>query len=86
MAFSIIYFLIFLAFGIWIVSLVLKSEILAILSALLMFPLSIYIFVNGMDIFDYSNLLVKMFAAVVFAIAVYTSSQATFSLIDKSYN
>ena len=45
-----------------------------------MFPLSIYIFVNGMDIFDYSNLLVKMFAAVTFAIAVYTSFQAAYEL------
>jgi len=83
MAFHIIYFFIALTFGIWITSLFLKNEILALFSALLMFPLSIYIFINGMDIFTYSNILVKMMASVIFALAAMTSFQATYSLYNS---
>jgi len=84
MAFNIIYFFIILTFGIWIVSLYLKNEILAILSALLMYPLSIYIFTNGMDIFGNNNILSIMFAAVIFCIATMTWFDAAQSLWNQS--
>lgn len=78
MAFNIIYFLILLAYGIWLVGVISKNEIVVIASCLLLFPLSIYIFVNGMDIFN--NLLTQMFAAITFIIAAYFSFLATSSL------
>ena len=86
MAFHVIYFLVLLAYGIWVVSLITRNEIVALLSCLMLFPLSIYIFVNGMDIFEWSNIIVKVFAAITFAVASYTSLQATFEMFDKNYN
>lgn len=83
MAFHIIYLFVILAYGLWILSLSLRNEILAIFSAFLMFPLAIYIFVNGVDIFDQNNLLSIVFAAVTFALAAYTSFQATAKLMKE---
>ena len=83
MAVPLIYFLLILAYGLFVISLITKNPTLAILSAFLMFPLSIYIFVNGMDIFAHDNILVRMTAAVTFAIACYTSFQATYELYNN---
>lgn len=83
MAYHIIYFIVALTYGLWVVSMIYKNEILMIFASLLMFPLSIYIFISGMDIFD--NFLTTMFAAITFAIAAYSSSQATLSLIQQNY-
>ena len=80
MAFHIIYFFIILIYGIWAVALNTENNILAIFSSFLMFPLAIYIFVNGMDIFAYNELLCIMFAAITFSIAVITSFQATYNM------
>jgi len=80
MALHIIYFFTILIYGIWIVGVLTKNNIIAIASALLMFPFSIYIFINGVDTFGNSELLVIMFAAVTFILAVMTSFQATYNL------
>lgn len=80
MAFHIIYFFIILIYGLWIVGIKTNNDILALISSLLMFPLAIYVFVNGMDIFTNSELLCMMFAGVTFILAVYTSFQATYNM------
>jgi len=80
MALHIIYFFTILIYGIWMVGVLTKNNIIAIASALLMFPFSIYIFINGVDTFGNSELLVIMFAAVTFILAVMTSFQATYNL------
>jgi len=84
MALHIIYFFTILIYGIWIVGVLTKNNIIAIASALLMFPFSIYIFINGVDTFGNSELLVIMFAAVTFILAVMTSFQATYNLYRDS--
>jgi len=84
MALHIIYFFTILIYGIWMVGVLTKNNIIAIASALLMFPFSIYIFINGVDTFGNSELLVIMFAAVTFILAVMTSFQATYNLYRDS--
>jgi len=49
-----------------------------------MFPLAIYIFINGMDIFENNELLSMMFAGVTFVIATYTSFEAAYELYKNS--
>jgi len=85
MALHIIYFLIALAYGLWILSLILKEKILALFSVILMFPLSIYIFVEGIDIFQWNNILVIVFGAVTFAIAAYTGMKVTLETMEENY-
>jgi len=84
MAFHIIYFFIILIYGIWLISLITKNLILGLCSSLLMFPLAIYIFINGMDIFENNELLSMMFAGVTFVIATYTSFEAAYELYKNS--
>jgi len=77
-----IYFIIVLVYMLWVGGLAAKNEIISLLASLFMFALSLYTFVNGIDIFAYNNLLVIMFSAVTFALAAYTSFQASYSLYN----
>lgn len=81
MAFAVIYFLIILIYGLWIVGLMTRNIIISLMASLCMFPLAIYIFANGVDIFR--NFLTQMFAAATFTIGGYTSFQAALELIDN---
>jgi len=83
MALNIIYFFIILVYGIWLLAIIIKDNIIAVISSLLMFPLAIYIFINGIDTFANNELLVIMFAAVTFMLAVITSFQATYNMYSN---
>jgi hypothetical protein len=83
MGVNIIYFFVALPYGAWFLSLLTENKILAIFSSLLMFSLSIFIFINGWDLFPSSILICKMFAAVTFIIAVYTSFSASYALYEN---
>lgn len=76
MAFHTIYFLILLTFVLWAVALGIKNNLLGILSAFLMLPISIWIFINGIDVFPHDSLLSVMFAGVIFILAIYTIAQS----------
>ena len=75
-----IYFIILFTYTLWVIGISNRNEIISLLSAFCLFGLSVYMFINGIDIFVNDNLLVQMFSAVTFAIAVYTSYQASYSL------
>ena len=77
------YFIILVAYGLWLLSIIIEDEIIALISSFLMFGLSVYVFAYGIDIFTTSNLLTMMFGGVTFALAVYTSFQATQSLMNS---
>lgn len=81
-----IYLIILLAYMMLMFSFFIKNYIMMILSCLLMFALSIYTFVHGIDTtFTYSNFVVKMFSAVTFGIAAYVSLKATTEIINQNY-
>ena len=85
MAMPVIYFVIVLIYGLWVVSLLLKDKVIAIFASLLMFPLAIQIFTKGLDIFAHDNLITIMFASITFALGAYTSMRAVIETIQENY-
>jgi len=76
-----IYFMIFLAYAIWLLGILIKDIPITLLGCLILFALSVYTFANGIDIFPHNNLLVIMFSAVTFGLASYTSYLAISELL-----
>ena len=85
MAMPVIYFMIAMIYGLWIVSILLKDKILAIFASLLMFPLAIQMFTKGIDIFAHDNLITIMFASITFALGAYTSMRAVLETMQENY-
>ena len=59
-----------------------EDNILSILSSFLLFVLSIYIFVNGID--DLNNFVTIMFGAVTLGIGIYVSSVGAMNLFKEN--
>ena len=78
--FHTIYFIIILVYGLWLLGIYLENDILAVLSSLFMFPLSIFLVENGIDSFYGDNMLLITFSAITFALAVVTSFQAAYNM------
>ena len=85
MALPVIYLVIILAYLGLLFAFFLKDHIFIILVSFVLFALSIFTFVNGIDAWSNSNFLVIMFSSVTFAIAAYASSRSTIEMIESNY-
>lgn len=85
MAFHIIILYIALAYSLWLFSLYMKMPIISLFATFLLFPLAIYIFINGIDVIPHNSLIAMMLGGVTFGIASYTALQVTLSIIDDNF-
>lgn len=85
MAYPVIYFIILLIYGLWVMGLILKNKTITFLAALMMFPLAIHIFRTGIDIFAHDDFVSISFAAVTFALGAYTSLRVALETIEENY-
>ncbi len=67
----VIYFVAAWAYAILFVGIILKDETIGLFGALSLFSLSIFTFVNGLDIFAADNILSLFFSAVTFGTGAY---------------
>lgn len=81
---DIIYLLIGVAYTFFIISFITRSEILMVFTGLFMMIISVYTFVNGLDIFNNQNLLSLMFSSVNFGIGAYLGARGGLELLESS--
>jgi hypothetical protein len=78
-----VYILIIIVFGILMFGINKEDYFITLLACFGLFALSIYLFVQGINIED--NLLGTMFAAITFGIAAYVSLRTVIALLQENY-
>jgi len=76
----VIYMIIYLAFGIMAIGFATENRIILLFSSFILMPLSIYIFVNGLD--AWSNFVTTSFAAVTLGIGAYVGIRNGLDLVE----
>jgi len=74
-----IYLVISVAYILFLVSVFMESEIITILTGMLMMAISVFIFINGIDIFN--NFVSVMIAGVTFGLGSYIAVRSSIELI-----
>lgn len=79
-----IYFFIVIAYAVFLLGFFNRDYAITMLGIFLMYSLSLFIFVNGIDVFN--NFLTETFAMVTFGLASYIGIRGGIELIQKNYN
>lgn len=82
--FPVLYLLIIIGYGLLIFGFTYQNNIIVLFSSFLLFPVSVYIWANGIQ--GWENYITQAFAAITLGVAAYTSANAGLELMKEGSN